>query len=248
MKSKSEEYNCKGCIFAETAGPDPVQIGCKAGREELYQRKPLTDGYHDLKRFCNMYRDEEWAKMYNDDENSERHARNEISSKFGIVIEDDPSLDLPHMEETLNSLLVATQNYSKDNVGVLMSFGDHERPMSKTLHLSNYYTTEGMWCRGCNQSRDLDIQEREKTLFQQLVFAHYFIFLKVGQTVEPTLFKDIDYSVNDICERNICFGQNGFHVVLKSAIRSYYLDHGSYSGVEKYLVEASKEKGLYKEL
>ena len=172
----------------------------------------------------------------------------EHNIKFGVLVEDDCSIDLSYMEKTLDSLLAATKNYDKNKVGVLMSFGDHERPMSETLHLSNFYSAEGVWCRGCNQVRDLNKQEREQTLFQQLVFANYFILLKAGQKVEPTLFRDIDYSINSLGEKNICFEQNGFYAVMKAAVKAYYSEQGDYENTEKYIVETSKSKGFYKKL
>lgn len=168
--------------------------------------------------------------------------------KFGVVVDDDPSLDLSAMELTLDSLLEATKNYEKNNVGVLMSFGDYDRHISHTLHLSNYYTEKGIWCRGCNQSRDLDIQTRETTLFQQVSFASYFVRLNAGETVRPTLFSDIDNSIGNLKEKFICFNDNGIYVVLKAAMRSYYMKQGDYQKTVDYIVEQCKEKGYYKEL
>lgn len=172
---------------------------------------------------------------------------NNFIQKFGVVVQDDPSLDLSAMELTLESLLEATKNYEKNKVGVLMSYGDHERHISHTLHLSNFYTEKGLWCRGCNQSRELDLQTRETTIFQQLSFASYFVKLDAGETVRPTLFCDIDNSISNQ-EKIICFDDNGVFAVLKTAVRLYYLEQGSYEATEQHLIELSKKKGHYKKL
>jgi len=170
----------------------------------------------------------------------------EYKNKFGIVIEDIPSNAIELMSVSLESLLAATNNYKKSHVGVLMSYGNHERPMSQTLHFSNYYSTEGLWCRGCNQSRDASKEELESNLFQQLVFADYFIHMEAGQIVPSDLFTQIDGMTRN--KKACCFGFNGVYAVLKSAVRNHYYECGSYKDTEKYIVEFSKSKGLYKEL
>lgn len=170
----------------------------------------------------------------------------EYKTKFGILVEDDISKSLDCMEASLQSLLVATKKYKKGNVGVLMSYGDHERPISETLHLSNYYSTEGLWCRGCNQNRSVDVEERESTLFQQLIFADYFVSMKTGQTVPENFFTQMDKLVRS--DTVSCFGFGNIYAVLKNAVRNYYYECGDYKKTEKYIVENSKSKGLYKKL
>ncbi len=168
--------------------------------------------------------------------------------KFGVLIEDDKTADISEMEKSLNSLLEATKNYEKRNVGVLMAFGEMDRPISHTLHLTNFYTEQGMWCRGCNQGSEMSLEQKETELFQQLTFATYFIKLKAGQEVSPTIFSDIDHSISTLKEKIICFNNNEIYALLVSAVRLYYLEQGSYEATERHIIEQSKTKGYYKEL
>ncbi len=168
--------------------------------------------------------------------------------KFGIVVHDNPNDSLALMEKTLDSILAATKKYTKSKIGVLMSFNAGDRQISETLHLTNFYTEQGVWCRGCNQGSEMSIEQKETELFQQLTFATYFINLKAGQEVSPTIFSDIDHSISTLKEKIICFNNNEVYALLVSAVRLYYLEQGSYEATERHIIEQSKTKGYYKEL
>jgi len=169
---------------------------------------------------------------------------------FGIVLYDTPSHDISLMEKSLDSLLVATNNYCKSKVGVMMSFVAGTRKISETLHLSNFYSTEGVWCRGCDQSKDLDNEKRETEIFQQLFFAHFFISMQSGQTLDPMFFSNVDKIVNAQEKEFVVFENNGIYALLKSAVRSYYFNDqcGSYKKTESFLIDESKSRGLYRSL
>jgi len=131
-----------------------------------------------------------------------------------------------------------------------MSFDAGARQISETLHLSNFYSENGLWCRGCDQVKEIEIQEKEKNLFQQLVFAHWLVSLEAGQTVSPNLFIEIERSVNELNEKVVCYEDGEVAVILKAAISSYYMkpECGDYQKTVQYLINESKQRGLYKKL
>ncbi len=249
MSSDSKGISCEGCLFARQEGK-AEQTGCDAGRESLFIETSESVAWKTLNRFCNMYRNEEWSEQLPEDVNPLKAAKLEIMSKFGIVVYDNPNDSLALMEKTLDSILAATKKYTKSKIGVLMSFNAGDRQISETLHLSNFYSKEGLWCRGCDQVEGIEIKEKETNLFQQLVFAHWFIAMEAGQTVSPNLFVEIERVNNELNEKVVCYEDGEVVVVLKAAVSSYYPkpECGDYQKTVQYLINESKQRGLYKRL
>jgi len=263
MKSKSAAFSCSGCWFADIAGQfdeEAIQIGCDADRDDLFI-DPVTGRtdfmdfpkYRSLDRFCSMYRGVEWAEdkggqnninLY-DDEYMVNLARKENRLKFGIAVYDDENKDLSSMEESLRSILKATQKYQTSLVGALMVYQHKSRGINETLHMSNYFSQSGLWCRGCNLHEG-DTYTQETDVFQQLTFADYFIKMKAGQTLDENIFLDIDKTINDEFEKVICFENNQVYAVMKSIIRSNYHSFSNYDQMICSLVDDAKNKRYYK--
>ncbi len=247
MKSKSGEYNCKGCIFAETAGPDPVQIGCEAGREKLYQRKPLTDGYHDLTRFCNMYRPVEWAEG-RDPEKCKADAELEVRPWFGVVVYDQLDKDINEIRKTMDSVVDAAREYNPKKVGCVLAFCSDKRPIGTTTDISNHYTLEEkIACKNIYIWTE-DPVEAEREIWEKVTRATHFVKLSSGDTIDKNFFKDIDQSIHYDLEKVLCFENNGNFAICKRMARSLYHDFNNYDLMESCVVNTCKDKGYYKKI
>lgn len=101
------QTSCNGCYFANKKGES--QVGCSLGRHELLGVQSLQDdGSFMLKRFCNTYRPEEWAKSLSVKKslNPEATVLDEVFPRIGFFVKFDtePSDCEDMLSKTLDSI------------------------------------------------------------------------------------------------------------------------------------------------
>tara|TARA_Y100000385_G_C12975977_1_gene586188 strand:- start:342 stop:1082 length:741 start_codon:yes stop_codon:yes gene_type:complete len=246
MKSKSEKYNCKGCHFAELE--DNEQSGCSMDRSNLFT--DIEDRYYNLERFCSLYRGDEWVEKNSDIDGANLQDLAIMESKpvFGVVIYDEVGKDISDLEKTIDSVLAAANNYTKQLVGVVVSYYKSSRPIGTTTHISNKYTLEDKLAVKNVYIWTDDHVEAEKEIWEKVSKAGYFLRIDCGAEICPTMFNRIDKSLNKDLEKILCFECDGSLAVSKRMARSMYNDFGDYREMEQCLRSTCIERGYYKKL
>lgn len=210
--------SCRGCKFSR--GTD----NCEAGRVEKFRNRDELveiedqDGtIYGIKRFCNLYRDE-------DSDITLEEARTQVSPKFGIAIFDDG--DTPNVEATINSIINADYKFSK--LAVIIS-AVKAQDVSRLAHLINMLHEKGSKASTLViTSSEAPEEVRYFDCFTNLVQANYLIKVNSGTIFPSDLFSDIDTSLNENLEKNIFFQKGEIECVSFKAINDEYHNYGSY--------------------
>lgn len=252
--------DCSKCIFAEfsppsSGGPHGVfQTGCSIGRldtlKNLNKAKFVEDkACYELAQFCNLYRDDEWAKKLSTEEVLQDQdcfasaARKEIEPTFGIAIYDSPQATIDELETTVSSLLESKYDKSKLSIVISTSL---TRPIVQTVDLVNRIKEKVNKVKGITHLFDKS-NTRDRECFQKLVGASYFVRIEASQSISPLWFNKIGASLNERLEQITLFeNKEGATAIPCGVVRSLYLDFNDYDLMVKELKKISKEQDKYK--
>ena len=237
--------DCDGCVFnimdnnpPSSGGPwAGNQIGCKAGRIEKYIERgeatlSLGRKFYELKRFCNMYRDEDGV--------TPEKARKQVKQNFGVVIED--SLDANTWEELLELVDRVLQiDYDPAHIKIIIST-NRKRGVNNVCTLVDKMRKTFRHSRAVFHEHDVqDLKEYED--FSQITNATYFVNLKTWKNpkFQNGFLQDIDERTNDQLIPIVIEKFDGFYVVLKQAVNSVYLDFYDYEKTVEAIYKIAQE-------
>jgi len=241
MKSPQDDkvrMSCRGCKFSHGTN------NCEAGRVERFQNRnelveieDRDETIYGIKRFCNLYRDE-------DSDITLKEARTQVSPTFGIAIFDDGDTD--SVEKTINSIMDVDYEFSK--LAVIIS-AVKANDVSRLAHLINMLHGKGSKASKLVITSSVAPTEvRYLDCFTNLVQASYLIRVYSGTIFPQDLFLNIDTSLNDNLEKNIFFEKGEIQCVSFKAINDEYHKYGNYDSVVKGIKAAANLHNMVKVL
>ena len=249
--------SCKDCIFCETVvssgGPfGGPQIGCSANRFNKYiaseKAELAPEGFYSISQFCNLFRDTEWKKDWEQSETDlsmTEKARSEITAMFGFII-----LGEKDIAKTTNSI-VGT-NYDKSKLRIIFSIEsggesdlgrrlvmDQVNILKKIDIVSQMIIHTSAADRITIDSRCVGPLMGEK--------CNYIIKTKSGEEIDPDYLNFIDTTINDNLEKYTFFEDgNGIQAIHANVINHSYIEVKDYDLMCEQLREMAIKQGSYK--
>lgn len=229
--------NCEKCSFAIFDGQN--QKACSAGRLEKFQAldKAVQHSEGDknwflLKRFCNMYRE---------DEVSIDDAYNKIKCKFGIVIFD-------HDENSLDTAIESCKNidYDKSKFFIVIS-SKHYKIFGKKFNQINEFKSMGVKSFLITSfDTNADVSSIEYEAFSKLYGCTHLLKINHNEEIPKGFFNKINDSVNDKLETFLMYEQDNVKCIPFWLVNNTYLNYNSYDSMSNDIKEESIEKSMYK--
>lgn len=230
--------NCDKCVF-NIKFKFGVQIGCKADRIQKFIDKGKAtkeDGAssYELTQFCNMYRTDEW-------EGDLDKAISETKPMFGVMINSsDQNVEL--VKKSLDSIKKA--NYVKGYVKVVISIPHPRQKINQLMHMVNEMVNLDFHCE-CVLHLSDDLAIAEKSAFQKIYSAGYFVYMEAGEELDQDFFSYVDESVNKKLDMVCMFEDGNISICHKGVVNSIYLECKGYKDMLNRLRDESKQKGVY---
>ena len=191
------QTSCNGCYFASKKGES--QIGCSLGRHELLGVESLQDdGSFMLKRFCNTYRPEEWAKSVSVKKSLDPEATvlNEVFPRIGFFVKFDAEPD--NCEDMLSKTLDSIAAIEKKPAYVVVI---NDRVEHNQFIWEKFFELFGDKVKD-TKYHIVQIETKPEKI-EQLVdesFKHaengWIYTIKSGETVAPNILSDIHNYIN----------------------------------------------------
>lgn len=244
--------DCSECIFAQqvvsSGGPlGGPQIGCLANRIDILKEKGKAklgeNGYYELKQFCNMYRESDWASHY--DGNHLEKAKNQAKVKFGVLVLDSPDCKWEDTESTMISLLESIKHYDNRCACVVISCGI-DKTANHVMNIIDRFRDAGLDCESITHRFLFDQQMREKEAFQKIADKDFFLKLLPGSSVPAETFEKINQSINEKLEQTIVFESDGHLILQKYAVNNMYLKFKDYDDMSASLKKFAILEDKYK--
>lgn len=229
--------NCEKCSFAIFDKNE--QIGCSANRLEKFQTLDKAVKHSEdnkswflLKRFCNMYRE---------DEETLDKAYDKIKCKFGIVIFD-------HDDESTDIAIESCKNikYDRSKFFIVIS-SKHTNIFRKRFDQINQL--KGLGIASCvvtnvDPLNKIDAIEREA--FIKLYGCSHFLKINHDQNIPKTFFDRVNHSVNDELETILMYEFNNVKCIPFWLVNNTYLEYNSYDLMSDDIKQESIENSMYK--
>lgn len=244
--------NCENCVFAIT-NDKSVQHGCRANRIEQINQTSFknkgfliersTTGFFELKKFCNLYRDEKWLKLNKSEDTTEllHNARMEILPSFGIVINDSQIRSIDELNHTVQSLL--SIEYPHDKLKIIISTLTN-RNVTDIVKLVNELKQKFIHAEAIIHNHNIT-RVRDTECFKKLVSCHYFVKTKSGAAFRPDIFTIVDSLINDQLKSICMFETQDISIVLKKLMIEHYLSCESYDATIDFVRTLCIDKGYY---
>jgi hypothetical protein len=239
MKSQQSEIrtNCKECVFAEF--DNNIQLPhCKANRLEKFidlnahiKYKDDTKEWFCLKRFCNMYR--------NQDVSLEK-AKNQIKTTFGIAIYDYENIS--NIEKSIKS--IKNINYDKSKIKLVITSGHNDN--------ASYLFT---YTKALNEIKIKTklIINFEKTNIDHEAFINlkncaYLIKMNHDDQINPEMLEAIDNSLNSNLEKIIFFESSEIAAIPFWYANNEYLNFNDYNLLLSHAKQVAINSNMYKNI
>lgn len=246
-KQKGPNMDCDKCVFNIRDDGPPMsggpfgggQVGCKADRLQKFidKGKATREGgasSYELTQFCNMYRTDEW-------EGDLDKAISETKPMFGVIINSsDSNIDL--VKKSLDS--IKSVNYVKNYVKVVISMPHLGKQINELMHMVNEMVKLDFHCEFVLHLTD-DPAITEKSAFQKIYSAGYFVYMEAGEELDPDFFNYVDKSVNEKLDMVCMFEDGGISICHQGVVNSIYLECKGYKDMLNRLRDESKQKGVY---
>lgn len=232
--------DCSKCIFAVTE--KGIQTSCKASRIEKFVAKGKAyradnETHYSLNQFCNMYRDKEVG------DDSLANAKKQIDASFGIVVADDPTLDISELHKTISSLKTATKNYFTNKVALIFSLGIN-RNAQEVVNLVHSNQAEDIRCEAVIHRYLFDPRIRETEAFQKISTVGWMGMVKSGNEIHEDTFCKINHVINEDLEQIVCFDTKGSLILLTNLVRSQYMNYKGFEDMANSVKEFCAEKNV----
>ena len=226
--------DCKECVFALWDKKTETQTGCSANRLDKLVKlnnAQLTTkentSYYELKQFCNLYRTSQWVEKQKNPDDTLSLAREEIKSKFGIVI-----YDTKNEEDKLSTTLESIKeiDYDPQRIRIIISSYKEkgvQNLVSKVIDMQNNKFS----CITSFHCYDDNVALRDYECFSKLYRHSYFVKVKSGSEISKNFFTEIDKSLNDNLERKAIFEDtnNGVFALPFGVVNKEYLNYNDYA-------------------
>jgi len=263
MKSQQKEADltsmtCKGCVFAEFATlkdntnsegfEEYTQFGCLAGRiakfsetDEIIRLYEEDISYFGLKRFCNLYRGDEWLKK--NPENPLDKAIDESKPTFSIVIfnKKNPKCEL---EEVVNSIL--NIDYDLDKINIVISSDYGVLPPSVLVGISDTIHKKGIKNNIVINVPNVDSRIRDFNAFSKCVGYSYILKMNNDCVIPRDMLKNIDISLNNDMEKNILFRHRSISCISFPIVNNEYLKHNDFDLMINSIENTAKKMNMIK--
>lgn len=234
--------NCKNCIFATWDSDKKSQLGCSVDRLSkliALKRAEVTTNdnisYYELKRFCNLYRTEEWKNKH-EPNNLVEQALIEIKASFGIVVYDIEDGD--NLEETLDSIYRI--RYDKKLIKIILSSFSTEANVGYLVSKVHKLQEKGFRCIANIHSYDrTNHQLRDKECFLKILPYSQFVRMKSGSILSEDTFEQIDDAVNNKLEQISLVAEEGVSIIPASIVNQEYLKYNDYDLMIKGIEQAT---------
>lgn len=235
MKLQQLEYksSCEKCIFASY--DNDIQVGCKAGRlekfkvnSEICKRDEKT--WFLLKRFCNLYREENISL---------EEARQQIALKFAIVIYDYEDLENETAIKSAKNI-----QYDKSKFKIIFS-SKHNSKAGCYFDAINTLQQAGINSELVINLCDID---RDYTAFNKGVGASHFIKMNSSIAIPENLLSEIDKIINDDLEQIIMFEKNSITCLPFWLVNKEYTNYNDYDLMTESIKSKLIKTNAYKSL
>ena len=263
MKSQQSEDNkftmdCEGCIFAEIE--DDYQYGCAAGRISKFAEDGdivAVDGektsFFGLKRFCNLYRDDEWLENNIEgnagvDDKPVQEALTESEPVFGIVVYDVSCDGKNDLDKTIES--IKNINYNKKKIQVVLSsrpLNSGKIQVSDLVHKCNQINEIGIECH-LVLNRTQEIPKRDYDAFSKFSSVSHLIKSTSCDAIPEYMLKEIHTSLNIDMEKNLVFQHGSISCISFPVVNNEYLKYNDFELMVESIKNMAIQAGMIKSL
>jgi len=255
MKSQQKEDNpismtCDGCKFAQRAGN--IQVGCEAGRIKKFKKAGDVDlkfsfpTSYGLKRFCNLYRDQEWLDKQETKDSPLHIARKEIEPTFGIVIY-DRNVTGRNLKKTAES--IKNIDYDKKKIFVVINYIPHpdkkdsdvEKHVAITNDLNSHGVKTALVLNKWDEPRLVDYNA-----FSRCVSASHLVKMDSLSEMPKDMLRRVDLSLNEDMEKIIVFRHKSISCVSFPTVNDEYLNHNDFDKMIMSIESAAKQVNMIK--
>lgn len=245
MKSQQQESNiqtnCKNCVFK--IEQDGEQTGCKAGRLKTFLDRGEAGklgSYLDYKifRLCNLYRDDTWR--YKDSQDSLQVAKEEVKTKFCIIIFDDPKNS--QLEQAVESIY--NLDYPQDKIQVVISSYHQENVthlVTITNQLSEKFKHSKLVLNWYHNNKSLI----EYDAFSKCVYNGFFVKMNHNDTLPKHLLRTVDDSINNKLEKTAIFAYRDIPLIPRAVVSNQYLNYNDFDLMARGVIQEAKQQNLF---
>lgn len=254
IKDENKEVigrTCQGCIFLNNT----LKPTCSTGRfEKFVEREECVRKRGEdapiISRFCNMFRDEEWAEN-NFDYNSEitirdevDFARKEVENKFMFIM--DTKFLTPEQMWNITQDIQKLE-YDRKKIGVVYSagMGDNVRGF---VHMVNVMRQDKIDAYFVMHTDIATTQNRDYEVLAKAFDYNYVITCRKPVEISKSFLYEIDEDLNDKLEKVLLytFPQEEMDCISFNAINGLYPDYRDFYQLVDRLPSELEESGTYK--
>jgi len=254
MKSQQKENSgiamtCEDCIFAEYK--DTLQYGCAADRINKFMQRGETivstsTKSYGLKRFCNLYRNQEWLDKQEIEDAPLDIAIKEIEPTFGIVIY-DRNVTGRNIKKTVES--IKNLDYDQKRIFVVINYIPHpnkvdpyvEEHVEITNSINAYGIKTSLILNRVNEPRTIDYNA-----FSKCRSASHLIKMDSLSEIPKDMLKNINTSLNIDLEKIILFRHKSISCVSFPTANNEYLNHNDFDKMITSIEYAAKQVNMIK--
>lgn len=254
MKSQQKENNdiameCKDCVFAEYE--DTVQHGCTAGRIKKFKKRDEVVSSADsknygLKRFCNLYRNQEWLDSKKIEDPPLDIAIKEIEPTFGIVIY-DRNVTGRNLKKTIES--IKNLDYDKKKIFVVINYipyPNRKNPnVTEHVDITNDINNFGIKTEAVLNKWD-NVRSVDYNAFSRCMSASHLVKMDSLSEIPKDMLKNINTSLNIDLEKIIVFRHDAISCVSFPTANNEYLNHNDFDKMIASIESAAKQVNMIK--